>query len=191
MSARQRCSNCLRPMTVCLCSAIHRCQSSRSLTILQDPTEAKHPLSTAPLLKLSIEPSRLLVGEVFSAEDLFPHGLQQVALLYPLPDVEPLTLPQAQAMEQLIILDGTWRKVRRLLHLNPWLRTLPCIALQPQQTSQYRVRKSPREDGLSTLEASAHCLSWIDQDPGYLDILSVQDRMVTLQESYQMKGGHK
>ncbi|ASP38875.1 DTW domain-containing protein [Bacterioplanes sanyensis] len=187
--SRRLCAQCQRPLSVCVCSAIRRCSSKWSVTVLQDPTEAKHPLSTAPLLQLSVEPSRLMVGDVFHPQQLFPEGLDNVALLYPLADKPALTHGQAQARKQLLVLDGTWRKVRRLLHLNPWLLQLPYIALAPEKTSDYRVRKSPRADGLSTLEATAQCLAWLEQDERFLQIISVQDELVRLQEKYQPQRG--
>ncbi len=183
--SRARCEQCLRPLKGCVCDALHPCRSERPLTIWQDPTEAKHPLSTARLLHLSVQPSRLLVADTLSHQDVFPQGLEGVALLYPLPNAEPLDWQEAQSVNELLVLDGTWRKVRRLLHLNPWLLQLPCIRLQPQQSSQYRVRKSPREDGLSTLEATAQCLAWLEQDDSFLNMLSVQQRLVAIQEEYQ------
>ncbi|CUS41626.1 hypothetical protein MGWOODY_Tha1700 [hydrothermal vent metagenome] len=74
--------------------------------------------------------------------------------------------------------------MRRLFHLNPWLYDLPHIRLAPEQLSRYRIRKSPREDGVSTLEAGLLACQWLDPKGDYLTSLSVLDRMVELQQSF-------
>ena len=80
------------------------------------------------------------------------------------------------------MLDGTWKKVRRLFHLNAWLKDLPYIQLTPESLSRYAIRKSPRADGLSTIEATVAALSLIDSDRDYQPVLNVLERMVELQQ---------
>lgn len=190
---RRFCGGCGRPEKVCLCSHLQTVQLPFELIIWQDPDEAKHPLSTAPLLQRIALGSELLVGSEFSYGDIFSDTPREnVALLYPLNDVVPLTIECAQAnVHKVLVLDGTWRKVRRLLILNPWLNELNCLALTPTVTSRY-LRKSPREDGVSTLEAVmmlAH--NWNNEDKllntGYLSSLAVLDHMAKLQNSFISK----
>ena len=154
MSGRRVCEGCGRPQSVCLCSHLPSLQLPFQLTIWQDPLEAKHPLSTAPLLQRMAAGSRLIVAEELSFADLFGDTPSaQVALLYPADDIPPLPLEQARrSVSYVLVLDGTWRKVRRLTLLNPWLLSLQRLSLSPGQPSKY-LRKSPRADGLSTLEA--------------------------------------
>jgi DTW domain-containing protein YfiP len=193
---RPMCDGCGRPEKVCLCSHLQRVKLPFELVIWQDPDEAKHPLSTAPLLQKIAFGSELLVGSEFSYRDIFSDTqLENVALLYPLKDTTPLTIKSAQTtVRKVLVLDGTWRKVRRLLLLNPWLNDLGCLALTPTSASRY-LRKSPREDGVSTLEAVmmlAH--EWNDEDKflntsntDYLSSLAVLDRMAELQKSFTPK----
>ena len=49
--------------------------------------------------------------------------------------------------------DGTWRKARKLLHLNPLLAQLPRVCLPAGLQSRYRLRKAPEEGALATIEA--------------------------------------
>jgi len=85
-------------------------------------------------------------------------------------------------------LDGTWRKVRRLLHLNPWLNDLPHIALTPQQPSGYAIRASQQRGGLSTIEAGVSALQWLDPLQDYQPVLRVLNRMVEIQKGFGHKG---
>lgn len=180
---RALCDKCARPLKVCICNALTELQAPLEVVIWQDPTEAKHKLSTAPLLNLSITNSRLLVGEEFGFTDIFSDSrIGECALLYPLADGTELVERDKQQVKKLLILDGTWRKVRRLIHLNPWLNDLSYISLHPDFQSQYRIRKSPRADGLSTIEAGVAALSWLDEQQDYSPVLNVLEKMVQLQE---------
>lgn len=193
MSKRPTCEGCGRPRSVCLCEHLVQRQPPFELVIWQDPDESRHPLSTAPLLQKSVLPSRLMVGDQFQPEQLLGAGWSDNTwLLYPLEGKEPVdvlsgTVPDSppRQPESLLILDGTWRKVRRLLHLNPWLKQLPHLSLVPQGLSQYRIRKSPRSDGLSTLEAAVEALSILDPTQDYQPILGLQEAMVARQEAFR------
>lgn len=153
------------------------------VTIWQDPTEAKHKLSTTPLLNMSVPNSRIVVADSFSFDELFPGiSLRECLLLFPLENKKSALASQREEFKHLLILDGTWRKVRRLFHLNSWLSELPHITLNPRERSNYRIRKSPREDGLSTIEAGVEAFSWLDPERDYRPILGVLDKMVRYQE---------
>ena len=57
-----------------------------------------------------------------------------------------------------ILLDGTWTEARKMFRRSPALDALPVLSLQPQQLSQYRLRRSRREDHFCTSEVAALCL---------------------------------
>jgi DTW domain-containing protein YfiP len=97
------------------------------------------------------------------------HGAS--VLLYPddpdgLNTVDNLAVPwPATLPRRLVVLDGTWRKSRKLLHLNPALQRLPRLALVQPPPSQYSIRKAHQPDQLSTLEATCHALAQLEQAP--------------------------
>ena len=68
----------------------------------------------------------------------------------------------APARLRLVVLDGTWRKSRKLLQLNPALQRLPRLALQGMPASRYLIRKAHRPDQLSTLEATCAALAQLE-----------------------------
>jgi DTW domain-containing protein YfiP len=152
------------------------------LIILQDPKEAKHALSSAPLLARSIKLAKLIIGEVFDPKQVLGDDWQNNSLLV-YPRENSLTTVQAQkgGFKHLILLDGTWRKVSRLLHLNPWLSELPCIVIDSTNDSSYKIRKSPREDGLSTIEAAVQVLNELHSEQDFTPILSAFNKMIELQ----------
>jgi len=70
-------------------------------------------------------------------------------------------MPPAQL--RLVVLDATWRKSRKLLHLHPLLQALPRLPLRDPPPSLYRIRKAHRPDQLSTLEATCYALMQLEQ----------------------------
>lgn len=186
-TTRKVCEHCQKPLPACLCSALHPFKTPVKVTVWQDPTEAKHKLSTTPLIRLNFPDSRLLVADTLNIQDVLSadEALSDMAVVYPFEHKEAVAENDKQHIKHLLILDGTWRKVRRLLHLNSWLRDLPHIRLIPEGRSQYHIRQSPRTDGLSTLEALVQTLKWLDSEQDYTPALMALQRMVAVQQDYQ------
>jgi DTW domain-containing protein YfiP len=58
-----------------------------------------------------------------------------------------------------ILLDATWTEARKMFRRSPYLDHLPVLSLQPDQISQYKLRRSRRDDHFCTSEVAALCLS--------------------------------
>lgn len=162
--SRPRCERCLRPESHCLCSLIPQLDSRTRVLILQHPSEVNHALNTARLAALGLNNSQWVVGEVF--EDLHallnPPGYRP-CLLFPGEGAQNLVAQPADSLPILLVVpDGTWRKARKLLHLNPELAALPRVTLAKAPESRYRLRKAPGPDALSTLEAITCALQIIE-----------------------------
>ncbi|UVH50339.1 DTW domain-containing protein [Pseudomonas sp. CBSPBW29] len=162
--SRPQCPRCLRPTTHCLCALIPRLDSRTRVLLLQHPSEVNHALNTARLAALGLLNAQLVVGEVF--EDLQallnPPGYQP-RLLFPAEDAQPLQAytPSDEPL-LLVVPDGTWRKARKLLHLNPLLAALPRVTLAEGAVSRYRLRKAPGPGALSTVEAIVQALQVLE-----------------------------
>lgn len=181
---RLRCAACLRPQSACICAWVTPVAHQIEVLILQHPLEADHPKGSARLLHLCLPHSRLLTGEVFGDAAVLTAPLEQAAatgqarhniLLYPdtphdraLGIAAPPALPpgalQSPSRLRLIVLDGTWRKSRKMLYLNPVLQSLPRLSLQGLPPSSYRIRKAHQTDQLSTLEATCAALMQLEGD---------------------------
>ena len=79
---------------------------------------------------------------------------------------------------RLVIIDGTWRKSRKLLYANPALQALPRMALTDTAPAAYTIRKAQRDGQLSTMEAATLALQSLEQWPA--DATSLQ----TLQQAF-------
>ncbi|WP_029573637.1 tRNA-uridine aminocarboxypropyltransferase, partial [Pseudomonas syringae] len=137
--SRARCERCLRPATHCLCALIPQLDSRTRVLILQHPDEVSHALNTARLAALGLVNAQLLVGEVFDdlQQILNPPGYQP-RLLFPGEAAQtPTPYAQDSLPMLLVVPDGTWRKARKLLHLNPLLAELPRVTPGDVPVSRY------------------------------------------------------
>ena len=164
---RPQCPRCQRPSSHCLCPLIPSLTSTTQVLILQHPSETAHALNTARLAALGLHNAELVVGEHVS----LPADERDNYLLFPGADAVPLeSLASCGAPLRLIVPDGTWKKARKMLHLNPALATLPRVSLPPGLVSRYRLRKAPAPGALSTLEAIVTALNKLEGE-GRFDLL--------------------
>ncbi|MBR7196563.1 DTW domain-containing protein [Pseudomonas sp. 14A] len=178
--SRAQCPRCLRPQTHCLCPLIPHLDSRTRVLLLQHPSEVSHALNTARLAALGLSNAELIVGEVF--EDL-PKLLNrpgyQARLLFPAEDAQPLQVyaPNDQPM-LLVVPDGTWRKARKMLHLNPLLAALPRVTLAEGGVSRYRLRKAPGPGALSTIEAIVQALETLEAPTTFAPLLKPFEALI-------------
>ena len=165
MAKRALCANCLKASSACICATIKSIDNAHYVHILQDPSEEKKAIGTARILKLSLSNVQLTIGESFNEQDF---DLNNCYLLFPSEDALPAEKLTASFNinkdSQFILLDGSWKKAYKLLMSNPFLQALPKVAINVDKKSNYRLRKSPREDGLSTVEAGYYLLSQLESN---------------------------
>lgn len=196
MKARRPCcARCLRAQAACICRWIVPIDNMIEVLVLQHPLEAGHAKGSAQLLHLSLARNKLVVGETFEQSELTQllAGKQNI-LLYPETVIAPS--PHAAAAPaipsfgepialRLIVLDGTWRKSRKMLFLNPLLETLPRLPLRAVPPSHYLIRKAHRPDQLSTLEACCYAMMQLEgAECRYTPLLDAFDGFVAQQLSY-------
>ena len=146
--------------------------------------EVQHVKGSARLLSLSLTNSRIEAGETFAPLELQAlltapwsaatpeQKLKQAILLYPqLPldihlDASQRMLTSEQwtdpAQLRLVVIDGSWRKSRKMLYLNPLLQCLPRLCLDDLAASKYLIRKAHRPEQLSSFEATCAALMQLE-----------------------------
>ena len=198
-SRRLACPACLRPQSACICRWVTPVTQAVEVLILQHPLEVDNPKGSARLLHLSLPRSRLVTGEVFDLPALLadlPGSAKLNLLLYPEtpqnqpPGITPRQLapgvPNDPARLRLVVLDGTWRKSRKMLYNNPLLLQLPRLALEDVGVSHYLIRKAHRPDQLSTLEATCAALAQLNGGAAPLQpLLAAFDGFVAQQMGYR------
>ena len=198
------CVRCLRPERTCICQWCKPIAHTVEVLILQHPLEVEHAKGSARLLHLSLPNSRLRIGEAFDEQELqtllhapFAPGAHRkhAVLLYPdTPDgagvAQPATpddvLWSDPAKLRLVVLDGTWRKSRKMLYANPLLQSLPRLALRDTPASQYVIRKAHGAHQLSTLEATCYALMQLEGDAAkFAPLLEAFNGFVAQQVTYR------
>lgn len=195
--SRKRCERCHRPLSHCLCALIPSLDSRTRVLVLQHPSEVGHALNTARLAALGLRNAQLRVGEVFDdLPSLLNQPGYQARLLFPGEAAEVVAPVPAEALPTLLVVpDGTWRKARKLLHLNPALAALPRLSLENVPASRYRLRKAPGPEALSTLESIVQALQVLEAPTCFEALLKPFDALIDAQieamgdEVYQRNHG--
>ena|SRR5579863_3290368 len=170
--------------------------------ILQHPQEQREMLSTAPLVcetlrhaKLAIglswpglaraagepaEPRRWAVLHLGAARSGPPTERRELSVLDR--HGAPLADPGAvlAGLNGVVLLDGTWSQAKTLWWRNPWLLRLHRIVLDPPRPARLgRLRREPRREALSTIEATALALQHLETGPEASDALTAAlERMI-------------
>lgn len=208
---RALCTKCLRPQRTCICLWITPTEHEVEVLFLQHPLEIDNAKGSARLLHLSLPHSRLVVSETFSEHELqallyapfYPDAIEHSRkeiypiLLYPatpedqiipLPPVPNFASENEARQYRLVVLDGTWRKSRKMLYLNPLLQQLPRLPLNDPPASHYRIRKAHKADQLSTFEASCYALMKLEKNSEkYQPLLQAFDSFVEQLSGYNPK----
>jgi DTW domain-containing protein len=169
--------------------------------ILQHPQERREALSTAPLVCATLrrsqlatglswpglaraggaaEPRRWAVLHLGAARTMPPGERRELAVLDR--RGEPVADPRGilQGLRGIVLLDGTWSQAKTLWWRNPWLLKLHRIVLEPAQPARLgRLRREPRREALSTIEAAALALRHLEASADASDALTVAlERMI-------------
>lgn len=177
---REDCYRCGKPQTMCLCGAVVPVANRTGVQILQHAQERRHPLGTTRLLKLGLAAVDVHVlfprhADGACAPVTLPPGS---GLLYPSPDAVDLS-SLAEPPPHLVVIDGTWAQAHRLYRDNAWIRALPHYRIHPVEPSRYRLRKEPRLECLSTLEAVVEAVRLLEPElPGLDGLIAAFTRMI-------------
>ncbi|KIZ39528.1 MULTISPECIES: tRNA-uridine aminocarboxypropyltransferase [Rhodopseudomonas] len=197
------CAHCGKPVPLCICDSITPIENRIALLILQHPQEQDRALGTARLAALHFPNAVVRIG--LSWPSLSKALGQQVqdptrwAVLYlgsaKVADLdtdrdivaigrksEILENQRAilKDLEGIVLLDGTWSQAKALWWRNAWMLKCQRVILGPKAPSRYGVlRKEPRRDGLSTIEAAAMLLGSLEKRPDIeATLLGAFDRML-------------
>jgi len=186
--AAAECPRCGKAAALCVCTGIEPLDNRIALLILQHPQEQDRELGTARLTLLHLKRATLKTGLSWPSlakalgREVNP---KRWAVLYlgaasaaNLPEDRELTLLDSKgaplpdqdralaAIEGVIALDGSWSQAKTLWWRNPWVLKCRRLALNPKEPSRYgKLRREPRREGLSTLEAAALALARLGQQP--------------------------
>lgn len=168
---RSLCAKCCKPENSCYCSHIQKFDPKIKFAILIHPIEKKRTVATGRMSHLCMENSELIVGQDYSENSkvnaLLENKSYQPLVLYP--GVQSLNLTHSSEQEKsklfpankiplIFVIDGTWATARKMMRQSQNLKDLPRICFTPPGPSQFRVRKQPKAECYSTIEAIHHCI---------------------------------
>ncbi len=182
------CPRCGKPPSLCVCGGIDPIDNRVTLLILQHPQEQDRELGTARLTALHLKNATLRIGLSWPSLQKAlgrPADPKRWAVLY-LGSASPASLPrdheivaadakgapladQDRALaeiEGVVLLDGSWSQAKTLWWRNPWVLKCRRLILNPKHRSRYgELRREPRRESLSTLEAAAIVLPRLGAQP--------------------------
>lgn len=174
MIARAECSRCRRPEVVCYCAHLTTIPTTTRVVLLQHPRERDRAIGTAHMASLCLPGSELHVGARWGEEELariLRDSTQPAVLLYPGEGAVDIVAHPPPGPVTLVVVDGTWSQTKNVLRDNPALAALPRVAFTPPAPSEYRIRKEPRAECVSTIEALVHVLGALERDPERFDAM--------------------
>ena len=183
------CPHCGKPMPLCICDSVTPIDNRTAILILLHPQEQDRALGTARLTAQHFKNAVVKIGlswpSLSKALGRPVHDPSRWAVLYLGSvkvsdfdtDAEIVAVNRKGEMEEgqrailkgiegIVLLDGTWSQAKALWWRNAWMLKCQRLVLGPKQPSRYgHLRKEPRSDGLSTIEAAGLVLGALEKRP--------------------------
>ncbi|MGJ8693104.1 MAG: tRNA-uridine aminocarboxypropyltransferase [Thalassotalea sp.] len=178
--ARAVCAICERAKGNCICDFVTGVDNEVTIVVLQHPSESKQNKATLPIIAKSLKKCHVIVGENFTNNQelnkLLLDFQANAYLLYPTDgaiEVSDIKLSAGQKPNQLclVVLDGTWKKAYKMYQLSDNLQQLPALTLPAKIIGQYQIRKTQKENALSTLEACCYGLMALENNHSKYQIM--------------------
>ncbi|MBY5945318.1 tRNA-uridine aminocarboxypropyltransferase [Photobacterium rosenbergii] len=194
------CERCKKATKACICQWIQQLDAKTELWILQHPSEVKRAIGTARILTLSLPNAKLWVGEDFSQHEeinqLLAEPGRRAWVVYPGEGARPISSLAEESSDQdantkrtLILLDGTWKKAYKMWQLSANLQQLPTVALDNADQGNYRIRKSPKSQGVSTVEAGYLALTALEgEGDKFAPLIDAFNQMIEFQIQQMPEG---
>jgi len=183
-------------MPLCVCDSVTPIENRVALLILQHPQEQDRGLGTARLAALHFKqavvkiglswpslskalgwpvtnPSRWAILYLGSAKVADLDTDREIVAIDRKGAVEPDQRGILGKIEGIVLLDGTWSQAKALWWRNPWMLKCRRVILRPRRPSRYgELRREPRRDGLSTIEAAGILLAGLERRPDIAQTLN-------------------
>ena len=163
---RESCSQCGFSLKTCYCSQIIKFDPKITFVILIHQLEIDRKIATGRMASLILENSLLVRGHDYSENviinKLVSDPKKQCFILFPgekslnlslLSYEEKMKVFSSDKEMVVFVVDGTWATARQTMRLSKNLNALPRISFTPSRKSNFKVRKQPKGECLSTIEA--------------------------------------
>jgi DTW domain-containing protein YfiP len=193
-SAPGRCEHCRLYPGYCICGLRPRLSTRAGVCLLMGDIEAIKPSNTGWLIAdlvpdtWAFQWSRTVIDPALVA--LLHEPRWQPYVVFPgefvaaervitalLPDDASTGSPGGRR-PLFVLLDGTWSEARKMFNKSRYLDAFPVLSLHPDRVSNYRLRRSARDDHFCTAEVASMCLALAGEAHGadtlaaYLDVFT-------------------
>lgn len=144
---------------MCLCAAVPTVPTRTRVVIVRHHLE-QHRSSNSGRLAHAALPNSVIVDHGGRDGPAVLPPLDGAWLLYPAGT--PVDVATATPPSQLVVLDATWSQARRMYRKLGALRGLPVLRLPDAPVPAARLRASPGEGRVSTIEAIARALRLLE-----------------------------
>ncbi len=115
---------------------------------------------------------------------------RQAVLLWP-HEAADLETMQFDKPVTLLVVDGTWSLAKKVVRVNPAIAALPRVSFKAARPSEYRIRREPSVECVSTVEAIMYALRAIERgDRTFEEMLEPFRFMIDEQIEHQRKVGY-
>ncbi|MEX1165859.1 MAG: tRNA-uridine aminocarboxypropyltransferase [Hydrogenophaga sp.] len=167
-----RCPECRLALSHCLCDLRPVVSTRSGVCLIMGDIEALKPSNTGwlvadvvsdtfafPWSRTAVAPDlvALLADPHWQPYVVFPGEFSEPQRV--VSEVAPQALSGLGKRPLFVLLDGTWAEARKMFRKSPYLNALPVLSLNPGLVSNYRLRRSSRDDHFCTSEVAALCLA--------------------------------
>jgi DTW domain-containing protein len=202
---RVQCLQCRQPIKTCYCEHVQKFDPGISFVILTHPIEARRRIATGRMAHLSLEDSFLIKGEDYTHNEKVNEILRDpnrfCVILYPGQSARDLSVMSPEARDNLFkhekaggkkltvfVVDGTWATARKMARSRNLLG-LPRICFTPDKPSEFKVRRQPKANCYSTIEAIHQTIEFLSSSNG--ELMHVFKNTVNSWYSFGYESGHK
>ncbi len=157
---REKCYECYRPKSSCMCEHFEHIQTRTKFIILMHPKEFKKVKNnTGHFTHKSLTNAELFIGIDFSDHRRINEIIDShdSYILFPSPNAVNLTSEKPSLSSKplaIFLIDSTWACTRKMFTQSTNLNTLKHMSFVTQRTSAYQIKEQPRENYLSTIEST-------------------------------------
>ncbi len=166
------CSKCGLSFNLCICELTPKLSCETEILIIRHYREAGYSSGTAKLIQLAIPTTQIRSRGL--PEDLSPEYTEapgkRSLFLFPTEEAHELSIDFKERFPgpyRLIVPDGSWSQARKIYKREGFFGKVPCVKLSlssiKESPGEFYLRHAPTPQGLSTLEATARVLGFLEK----------------------------
>jgi len=202
--ARERCYNCFRPQSSCMCKYISTINTNTQFIILMHPKEfQKTKNGTGYFTHRSLPNSKMFQGIDFTnnkeINTILDNPNNNCFLLYPTENsiiLNDQNIQKENKKNVIFIIDSTWPCANKIIAVSKNIQKLPTLSFTHTKSSQFKIKTQPKEYCLSTMESTLCILELLNshnieniKDDVLQDFLKPFKKMVEYQVKCSLDNG--